>query len=229
MIDKSFGFDTAVEQAVRVVNSATVEASSHQRGVGIVKLMGRHAGYIAMTACLAARQANACLIPEVIQATIAARALAPAFRTHAWWAVVDCMHQMDFRCDALCQYISDKLDATEQFVLVVAEGTQVCDADRRVVTTGAQENKVDESGNKKMEDVGLLLDKYIRQWFAKRGRDINVKVWYCVCCRGVGGGAAYNASCRCSTWTPHTSSAACLRIRATPYCVRSSRTTQSTA
>ena len=50
MIDKSFGFDTAVEQAVRVVNSATVEASSHQRGVGIVKLMGRHAGYIAMTA-----------------------------------------------------------------------------------------------------------------------------------------------------------------------------------
>lgn len=38
---------------------------SHLIGIGIVKLMGRHAGYIAAHATLASTSADVCLIPEV--------------------------------------------------------------------------------------------------------------------------------------------------------------------
>jgi 6-phosphofructokinase 1 len=44
IIDKSFGFDTAVEEAQRAINAAHVEAESIQNGIGLVKLMGRYSG-----------------------------------------------------------------------------------------------------------------------------------------------------------------------------------------
>ena len=44
VIDKSFGFDTAVEEAQRAINAAHVEAESSENGIGLVKLMGRHSG-----------------------------------------------------------------------------------------------------------------------------------------------------------------------------------------
>lgn len=47
-IDKCFGFDTAVEEAQRALLAAKVEAASAFRGIGIVKLMGRQSGFIAM-------------------------------------------------------------------------------------------------------------------------------------------------------------------------------------
>lgn len=64
VIDKSFGFDTAVEEAQRAINAAHVEAESMQNGVGIVKLMGRYSGFIAMLATLGNRDVDCCLIPE---------------------------------------------------------------------------------------------------------------------------------------------------------------------
>lgn len=53
LIDKCFGFDTAVEEAQRALLAAKVEASSARRGVGLVKLMGRQSGFIAMQASMA--------------------------------------------------------------------------------------------------------------------------------------------------------------------------------
>lgn len=44
VIDKSFGFDTAVEEAQRAINAAHVEAESIENGIGVVKLMGRYSG-----------------------------------------------------------------------------------------------------------------------------------------------------------------------------------------
>lgn len=44
IIDKSFGFDTAVEEAQRAINAAHVEAESVNNGIGLVKLMGRYSG-----------------------------------------------------------------------------------------------------------------------------------------------------------------------------------------
>ncbi|XP_074310320.1 ATP-dependent 6-phosphofructokinase 6-like [Silene latifolia] len=64
VIDKSFGFDTAVEEAQRAINAAHVEAESVENGVGVVKLMGRDSGFIALYATLASRDVDCCLIPE---------------------------------------------------------------------------------------------------------------------------------------------------------------------
>ncbi|KAJ6698872.1 ATP-DEPENDENT 6-PHOSPHOFRUCTOKINASE [Salix purpurea] len=46
VIDKSFGFDTAVEEAQRAINAAHVEAESVENGIGLVKLMGRYSGML---------------------------------------------------------------------------------------------------------------------------------------------------------------------------------------
>ena len=48
LIDRTFGFDTAVEEAQRALYAAKTEAFSAYRGIGIVKLMGRQSGFIAM-------------------------------------------------------------------------------------------------------------------------------------------------------------------------------------
>lgn len=64
VIDKSFGFDTAVEEAQRAINAAHVESESIENGIGMVKLMGRYSGFIAMYATLASRDVDCCLIPE---------------------------------------------------------------------------------------------------------------------------------------------------------------------
>ncbi|GFR51324.1 hypothetical protein Agub_g13689 [Astrephomene gubernaculifera] len=65
LIDKCFGFDTAVEESQRALMAAKVEASSARRGIGLVKLMGRQSGFIAMQASMASGVVDACLIPEV--------------------------------------------------------------------------------------------------------------------------------------------------------------------
>lgn len=44
VIDKSFGFDSAVTEAQRAINAAHVEAESIENGIGLVKLMGRYSG-----------------------------------------------------------------------------------------------------------------------------------------------------------------------------------------
>lgn len=44
VIDKSFGFDSAVEEAQRAINAAHVESQSAENGIGVVKLMGRYSG-----------------------------------------------------------------------------------------------------------------------------------------------------------------------------------------
>ena len=64
-IDYSFGFQTAVARATESIRSAHTEASSTSGGVGLVKLMGRHSGFIACYASLASQDADFCLIPEV--------------------------------------------------------------------------------------------------------------------------------------------------------------------
>eukprot|EP01048_Picozoa_sp_COSAG05_P004501 COSAG05_NODE_245_length_12989_cov_32.994725_2_plen_341_part_00 len=65
LIDRSFGFNTAVEEACKAIRSAKIEASCTPNGVGIVKLMGRSAGFIAAHAALSSGDADLCLIPEV--------------------------------------------------------------------------------------------------------------------------------------------------------------------
>lgn len=64
-IDRSFGFETAVQKATSAINSCHMEAHSQIGGIGLVKLMGRESGFIATAAAIASHEANFCLIPEV--------------------------------------------------------------------------------------------------------------------------------------------------------------------
>jgi 6-phosphofructokinase 1 len=64
-VAKTFGFESAVSQAAIAIKGAHVEAKGAPYGVGIVKLMGRHSGYIAASAALACREVNYVLVPEV--------------------------------------------------------------------------------------------------------------------------------------------------------------------
>ncbi|MEI6035819.1 MAG: ATP-dependent 6-phosphofructokinase [Verrucomicrobiae bacterium] len=64
-MDKSFGYETAAAAAVHAVHAAHTEARSARGGIGLVKLMGRHSGFIACAATLASGEVNAVLIPEV--------------------------------------------------------------------------------------------------------------------------------------------------------------------
>ncbi len=64
-IDHSFGFQTAFGRAAESIRAAAVEARAAPNGVGLVKLMGRHSGFIACYAALAKNDADYVLIPEV--------------------------------------------------------------------------------------------------------------------------------------------------------------------
>ena len=63
-IQSSFGVDTAVQKATEAVRSAHTEAKNAINGIGLVKVMGREAGFIAAQTSLAQSDVNFCLIPE---------------------------------------------------------------------------------------------------------------------------------------------------------------------
>jgi 6-phosphofructokinase 1 len=65
LVSRSFGFDTAVDVSRMAIQGAHNEAIAYPNGVGLIKLMGRHSGFIAATAALAQQDANFVLIPEV--------------------------------------------------------------------------------------------------------------------------------------------------------------------
>lgn len=64
-VRRSFGFETAVAAAAHAAYCGHNEAKGAPLGIGLVKLMGRHSGYIAANVALATGHANYCLIPEV--------------------------------------------------------------------------------------------------------------------------------------------------------------------
>jgi 6-phosphofructokinase 1 len=78
---RSFGFSTAVEAAGDAIDGAHVEARGALNGIGIVKLMGRHAGFIAAHATLSNSDVNFCLVPEFPCALDGPRGLFQALRT----------------------------------------------------------------------------------------------------------------------------------------------------
>lgn len=65
IIHKTFGFETAVAEAVRAITGGHIEAHDAYRGVAVIRLMGRDAGFIAAAASVASGDVNFCLVPEV--------------------------------------------------------------------------------------------------------------------------------------------------------------------
>lgn len=91
-IERSFGFATAVEEATRALAAAHAEATGAYNGVGLVKLMGRHSGFITAQATLANSDVNFCLVPEVefgLEGFLQALTLRLAQRHHAVIAIAE--------------------------------------------------------------------------------------------------------------------------------------------
>ncbi|KAL3532562.1 hypothetical protein ACH5RR_006083 [Cinchona calisaya] len=146
VIDKSFGFDTAVEEAQRAINAAHVEATSIENGIGLVKLMGRDSGFIAMYATLASRDVDCCLIPE-----------SPFYLEGP---------------GGLYEYIEKRLKEQGHMVIVTAEGAGQELLSHRL----QPKDQEDASGNKLLKDVGLWISQSIKDHFAKEQKmPINLK------------------------------------------------------
>ncbi|MHC4220895.1 MAG: ATP-dependent 6-phosphofructokinase [Planctomycetota bacterium] len=62
--DRTFGFSTAVAASQAVITGAHMESKGVRNGIGLVKLMGRESGFIAVHAALASSDVNLVLIPE---------------------------------------------------------------------------------------------------------------------------------------------------------------------
>jgi 6-phosphofructokinase 1 len=91
-VSRSFGFTTAVEEAARVLACAHTEARSVAGGIGLVKLMGRHAGFVTAGAVVANQDVNFALIPEVpfeIEGFLAALKQRMQTKSHAVIAVAE--------------------------------------------------------------------------------------------------------------------------------------------
>ncbi|KAK9291670.1 hypothetical protein L1049_019619 [Liquidambar formosana] len=146
VIDKSFGFDTAVEEAQRAINAAHVEVESVENGVGIVKLMGRYSGFIAMYATLASRDVDCCLIPE-----------SPFYlEGHG----------------GLFEFIEERLKENGHMVIVLAEGA----GQEYVTQSMHAVDEKDASGNRLLLDVGLWLTQKIKDHFTEvQKMTINLK------------------------------------------------------
>ena len=107
-VSRTFGFFSAVEEAKRVLDCAHTEACSVNRGIGLVKLMGRHAGFVTAAAAVASQDVNFALIPEVpfkLEAFLAALKERLRTKSHAVIAVAegagqDLLQANKSECDA---------------------------------------------------------------------------------------------------------------------------------
>ncbi|GKE09600.1 ATP-dependent 6-phosphofructokinase 2 [Tanacetum coccineum] len=135
IIDRSFGFQTAVEKAQQAISAAQVETESAPNGIGLVKLMGRSTGHIALSATLSSRDVDCCLIPE-----------------------------NEFYLEGkggLFEFLDGRLKHNGHAVVVVAEGA----GQDIIPRTDAQKQERDESGNPVFLDVGVWLKSELKSWW----------------------------------------------------------------
>ncbi|KAG0549868.1 hypothetical protein BDA96_01G291400 [Sorghum bicolor] len=64
IIDRSFGFHTALEAAQRASTAAHMEAESAANGMALMKLMGWSTSHIALYSMLSIHEVDCCLIPR---------------------------------------------------------------------------------------------------------------------------------------------------------------------
>jgi 6-phosphofructokinase 1 len=147
-IDRSFGFETAFSAAVEVIRSAHIEARGVKNGIGIVKLMGRHSGFIACHAALASTDVDFVLIPEVP------------------------LHMEGE--GGLLDLVERRLSQQAHALIVVAEGAgqELCSEEGRYSSIPPA---TDASGNVKLNDVGVVLRDRVVEHFRKRRIEATLK------------------------------------------------------
>jgi 6-phosphofructokinase 1 len=144
-VDKTFGFDTAVAAARVAIDAAHAEARSVKRGIGLVKLMGRRAGFIAAQATLASHDVNACLVPEV---------------------------PFDLRGpEGFLAWLDHRLEERNHAVVVVAEGC----AENLASTASDRDASGNVRFAGEGGDVGRHLRRAIEEHFDRIGRPVTLK------------------------------------------------------
>ena len=142
---KTFGFDTAVAEAVRVLQCAHNEALGAPNGVGLVKLMGRDSGFIASFATLASMVVNFTLIPEI------------PFKLEGPGGVLP--------------MLAERLKSRGHAVIVVAEGAGLehCDGEVSYDASGNIQY------SQMTKDIGIFLRDKAKSWFAGQGLKVEMK------------------------------------------------------
>eukprot|EP00980_Cylindrotheca_fusiformis_P015172 scaffold4198_cov127-Cylindrotheca_fusiformis.AAC.2 len=133
IIDRTFGFETAVNAAREAIDVAATEASGFPLGLGIVKVMGRHSGFIAMHSTLGSRVVDLCLVPEV-----------------------------DFYLDGeggIVDHLAERLLENDKAIIVVAEGAG---QDLIAAIDDSTPAARDLSGNLLLGDIGRWLVKELK-------------------------------------------------------------------
>jgi 6-phosphofructokinase 1 len=152
-VDKTFGFETAVSMAKVAIDAAHTEALSVLNGIGLVKLMGRNAGFIAAHAALASHDVNVCLVPEV------------SFELEG--------------PGGLLAYLEHRLKTRGHAVVVVAEGCGVRLSTAAGQGAAAPKAPLDASGNLRFAsaelDIGTHLKHAVDAHFGKLGVPITLK------------------------------------------------------
>jgi 6-phosphofructokinase 1 len=155
-IDRSFGFESAFSAAVDVIRSARVEATGARDGIGLVKLMGRHSGFVACHAALASTDVDLVLIPEIPMTLEGDR--------------------------GVVRYLERVLDRQGHAVIVVAEGAaqeaiaqEIANGNGNGNGNGNIGSDRDKSGNAKLKDVGVFLRDRLTSAFSRMGREITLK------------------------------------------------------
>ena len=144
-IDRSFGYLSAYSAAVDAIRGARVEAMAARDGIGLVKLMGRHSGFLACQAALASTEVDLVLIPEV------------PLTMQGEGGVLACVDRV--------------LARKGHAVIVVAEGA----AQELIDAAPPGADPLDRSGNLRLKDVGPFLRDALIAHRRALGREATVK------------------------------------------------------
>jgi len=145
LIDRSFGFETAIEEAVKVIQVGNIECNSVKNGIGLVRVFGRSCGFIALEASKASRDVNICLIPESPISLYGEK--------------------------GLLKFIFNRLEVKNHCLIVVAEGSASAVQDLKISDTGMK----DKSGNPVLPDIGDVLRKEIKEYGKNNNVDVTLK------------------------------------------------------
>jgi 6-phosphofructokinase 1 len=128
-----------VEVASTMIDAAYTEAVSNFNGIGIVKLMGRYAGFIAQNASLAHNEVDFCLIPEL-------------------------PYELNGP-NGLYQKVIERVKTKGHCLVVVAEGAEEGLINPNEKITAVE--KRDGSGNLIYDDIGNFLQQAISEYAHK--------------------------------------------------------------
>ncbi len=146
LIDRSFGFESSVAEAVKVCSCANIEANSAPNGIGIVKIFGRECGFNALNATVSARDVNICLIPE--------------------------MKFYLYGENGLLDFIFNRVQSRGHVLILVSEGVVYSLLDKNV---GVDSKNDKDKKKKEYPDIGLILKDEITDYAKKNDVKINLK------------------------------------------------------